>query len=178
MYEELASWGVLLRAGLMSWEEYDAKLDERFDAQPEDEYLARLEWCGSNRKDALSILLSLLERRDLDLEALGGWVFGRLEEVYRGEDCHIQAFDRLIRAVWRDLPDGLRSDGAVFGICYADEILEYRGEDEARDVYEAAFRRFHPGAPSFARRGKGAKAREEPVRPGILGRLALWRKKR
>lgn len=176
MYEEMASWGPLLKEGVMSWKEYESKLDARFEAQPGDALLMRLEWCASRHKDALVILLGLLDRRDLDLEALGRWVFRKMEEVYRRDDCCIDDFDRLIRAVWAYLPDGIRNEDVIFRICYTDEILAYSGEAEARDVYEAAFRRYHLDAPPFVRPEVCMAVREEPVRRGLLYRLLFRRK--
>lgn len=170
MNVQLAAWGTLLQANLMTWNEYVENLHALFLENPDSDLLLKLEMSTSNMKDTYAILdqsaakLTENEKRDY-----ARTILCPLETLYR-LNMPLADFNAIARRVYNAIPAELSGEEPFGALTTADDYLdidvnfEKTYDDRARDLFEYAFACCNPDCLPFIRPPK-------PKREHFLRRL-------
>ena len=170
MNVQLAAWGTLLQANLMTWNEYVENLHALFLENPDSDLLLKLEMSTSKKKDTYAILhqsaakLTENEKRDY-----ARTILCPLETLYR-LNMPLADFNAIGRRVYTAIPAELSGEEPFGALTTADDYLdidvnfEKTYDDRARDLFEYAFACCNPDCLPFIRPPK-------PKREHFLRRL-------
>ena len=138
--EQLIASALLWINGLVTYEEYNNLLDEKFLENPDSNILLELEWCSSDCKSTFSVLYNfwIYEYFEvINAELFGQNLLRGLESVYNS--IPIAEFGRRCNQMTDCLPQELiHVEPYVTLICAVDyTAIGY--EEAARKLYEKAF---------------------------------------
>lgn len=151
MTEILMACAVLLQAGLMARQEYQAVLDTLF-MEYDSAELLELEWASSDTRKALALMRRYNESHPFDDRVFGRFLMEKLRAAYLDGGVDIQEFGRKGYAVWQLLPETVRQTEPFQILCYADDPLSWQDEPQARALYEKMFRYYDGPAHSTGQR--------------------------
>lgn len=151
--EELLAYAYLLGEGFELEDRYEAKLNELFLADCENEDLLELEFLSNNIRESIIYIRSHIDDNSFDYGKFGKMLVSLLESVYKNMD--IEQFSRRTYAVWESLPDHLLNEEPFFTLCYAEEPLSWGDEKQTRELYERMFSFYDDKKPQLDKRNKG-----------------------
>ncbi|MCH5279760.1 MAG: hypothetical protein J1E60_08255 [Christensenellaceae bacterium] len=121
--------------------DYNSLLDEKFLEDPNNELLQELEWRSSDFAKTTEAIYHyfLHEQSRYSINAFGKALFAGLEEVYKANIISLEEFGARCYRLYSCLPTEVFDVEPFYKLSFADEVLLYCEEDDAREWYEEIF---------------------------------------
>lgn len=132
--EELLVYALLLDENIITEEEYNQRLNERFLDNSEDEHLLHLIW-ETDITNARIYIKTHIGDNAFDNKRFGRNLMNKLSVYY--QNCpDIKRFANQMYRLWQNLPEVLQDKEPFFTLCYADDFLSWGDEAQTRNIYE------------------------------------------
>lgn len=133
--EILFAYALLLCEGYDLWQQYSEELDRLFLNEPENDMYLYLE-TTTDMKQAVMHILSETEETPLDYEIFGRTLMKLAGDIYL--ESNLYDFTKRMYSLSHNLPSQISMEKPFFILGYADDVLEYGGERECRELLENA----------------------------------------
>jgi hypothetical protein len=140
MVEKLLSFAILLNYELISHERYIEYLNEIFLHYPDNDFLLELQWCSSDTKKTIDIILEYTKNIKINYNEFGKFLLVNLEAAYSEMD--LCQFCAKSYQVWSMLPNIVANEQPFWTLSYADEPLSWGDEKQTRKLYEGMFKHY------------------------------------
>jgi len=141
MFEKLLAFIILVRADVMTIEDYNICLDSLFLEDSENDFLIELEFASKNIDETQNLIseYAYKEHQHLQYDIFGEILFKKSRQCYNRNEYSIKEFSSKMYHVWQLLPEEISSTKPFFALSYAGDCLSYGCENQTRELYEEIF---------------------------------------
>ncbi len=131
--EELLAYALLYCESIVSEEEYEKRLNELFEENPENDIYLELEFMPS-MKESVLYLRAYIDYNKFNHSRFGQALMEKLKQYYR---CvSLRKFADAMWLLWKSLPGCLQEEEPFHILSYADDPLSWGDEQQTRELYE------------------------------------------
>lgn len=131
--EELLAYALLYCESIVQEEEYEKKLNELFEKNPENDLLLELEFMPDMKENIL-YLRAHMDYNKLSHSRFGQALMEKLKPYY--ECVGLRGFADAMWLLWKSLPDSLQDEEPFHTMSYADDPLSWGDVQQAMELYE------------------------------------------